>query len=126
MESAMTSASENFRANDDIDFLRLAATRMRLPGALVLGQRVVADEGFSLEEDRERGVILLKDNNGGGTTTISCTCALEGGGCTPVIVNPGEIDEYAVCVTDSGCGSSGLFCFIDFDFGGGLKIQVRM
>jgi hypothetical protein len=123
----MTSSSQERRADDDTDFLRLAATRMRLPGASVLGQRVVPDEGFSLAEDKEKGVIFLKDNNGGGgTTTISCTCALEGGGCTPVIVNPGEIDEYAVCLVGSGCGTSGLFCFMDFDFGGGIKLQVRM
>ena len=122
----MTTPSEHVRITDNIDFLRLAATRIRLPGASILGSRLVPDEGFSLEEDRENGVVLLKGRNGGNIMTVSCSCALEGGGCTVVIINPGEIDEYAVCLPDPNCGTSGLLCFMDFNFRGELRLQVRM
>ena len=124
----MTTPSRNMRVGDDLEFLRLAATRIRFPGASILGSKVVPDEGFSLQEDKARsGVIFLRnDGGGGGGASISCSCALEGGGCAPVILDPGGIGESAVCIPDGGCGTSGLFCFMDFDFGGGLTLQVRM
>lgn len=124
----MSTPSRNMRVGDDPEFLRLAATRIRLPGASILGPRVVPDEGFSLHENEdEPGVVFLRnDGGGGGGASISCSCALEGGGCTPVIIDAGGIGESAVCLPDEGCGKSGLFCFMDFTFGGGLTLQVRM
>jgi hypothetical protein len=122
----MATPSEHVRVSDNIDFLRLAATRIRLPGASILGNRLVPDEGFSLEEDKENGVILLKSKDGGSRLMLACTCAIEGGGCVPVILDPGDVDESAICLSDGTCDEYGYLCFMEINFGGGLKIQVRM
>jgi hypothetical protein len=122
----MAKSTSKGRDPDDSDYLRLAATRLTVPGASVRGRRLFPDDGYVLEEDREQGVIFLKDQGGGPGVSISCECGLEGGGCVPIVINPGDIDEYGACVPESGCGSSGLFCFMGFDFGGGLAVKVQM
>jgi hypothetical protein len=119
------SLSSTRHDRDDTEFLRLAATRLILPGASIQERRLVPDEGYSLEQDGEQGVIFLK-TGGVGTTTISCQCGLEGGGCKAIVVGEGDIGEYGACVPDSGCGSSGLFCFMSLDFGGGLAVQIKV
>jgi hypothetical protein len=110
----------------EFDFLSVAATRLSFPGAKVQGRRVIADPGFTFEEDSDGKTIFLRNNGGGTEAGITCECALEGGGCTPVILNPGDIDESAVCLPDGGCGSSGLFCFMDFAFSTGTTLRFRM
>ena len=114
------------RDRDDIEFMRLAATRLVVPGASLQERRLIPDAGYTLEEDRKQGVIYLKAGSGGSPTTISCECGLEGGGCVPIVVNPGDIDEYGACIPDQGCGSSGLFCFMGFDFGGGIAVKIKV
>ncbi len=113
----------------DEKFLSLAATRLSFTGGTIQERRLIPAEGYSLEENPDTpGSVMLRRRAGGagGGISVSCTCGLEGGGCVPVIINPGSPDEYAVCLPDTGCGSSGLFCFMDFDFGGGLRLRFKM
>jgi hypothetical protein len=114
-------------SKEDLDFLKLAATRFAFTGAKVQGGRLIPDPDYRLVRGTKRNTILLRRRAGGGPgVTIGCECGLEGGGCTLVIINPGDIDEYAVCIPESGCGKSGLFCFMDFGFAGGLKVRLAM
>lgn len=112
----------------DPDFLELAATTFAFEGAKVKGRRLVPNDGYCFERDpKNRDSIALQRRAGGGPgVSVSCSCGLEGGGCTLIIVNEGEIGEYAVCMPDGGCGTSGLFCFMGFGFSGGLRLAVRM
>lgn len=113
-------------ARDDIEYLRLTATRVSFEGASIQGRRLVPDEGFTLAEDRERRVAYLRTRGGDLQATISCSCALQGGSCDVAVVNPGAIDEYAVCVPLVDCGDSGLFCFIDTAFVSGPTVRIQM
>ena len=109
------------------EFLSLAATRIAFDGARIQGRRLVPDDDHVLEQGPDKQTLMLRPRAPGGTgVTITCDCALEGGGCTPIIVEPGSPDEYGACVPDSGCGSTGLFCFMDFGFAGGLRLRIAM
>lgn len=112
--------------NADREFLLLAGTRAVLPGARVIGRRLVPDEGHRFEKNPKTKTVILMKDNGTSVGSVGCECGLEGGGCDLVIINPGDIDEYAACVPGSGCGSSGLFCFMDFNFAGGLSFKLAM
>jgi hypothetical protein len=110
------------------DFLSIAATRLSFDGAKIQARRLIPDDDHVLEPGRDEKTITLRMRDGGGGpgVTISCDCAVEGGSCVPVIMNPGGPDEYGVCSPDSGCGSSGLLCFMDFSLSAGTRLRVKM
>lgn len=122
----MTASSADGPTRDDIQYLRLTATRASFDGASIKGRRLVPDEGFTLSEDPERRVLYLQTRGGDLQATISCSCALQGGACDVAVVNPGEIDEYAYCVPVVECGDSGLFCFIEAAFASGPTLKIQM
>jgi hypothetical protein len=108
------------------EYLTLAATRLVFPGGRIIGRRLIPDKGFRLVQDpKTRSVKLMKDD-GTGVGGLVCECGLEGGGCDIAILNPGDIDESAVCVPVDKCGSSGLFCFMGLTFAGGLSLKFAM
>jgi hypothetical protein len=115
------------KKRNDEEFLSLAATSVILPGARVQGRRLVPDRGYRLEQGPDKNTIILLDNNGNDVGGVSCECGLQGGGCATAIINPGEIDEYAVCIPEEGCGTSGLFCFMGFTPAGGqFTLKFKM
>lgn len=111
----------------DRDFLSVAATRVSFDGARIQARRLIPDDDHVLEPGPDEKTIMLRMRDGGGGpgVAITCDCAAEGGSCVPVIINPGP-DEYGVCLPDSGCGTSGLLCFMDFGLSAGTRLRVMM
>lgn len=112
--------------DDDVNraFLSIAATRISFTGGTVVERRLLHDTGYTFEPGEK--AVALKNRSGGTTATITCECALEGGNCGVAIFNPGGPDEFAACVPDQGCGSSGLFCFMQVAFGVGVTLRFKM
>jgi hypothetical protein len=114
------------RRKRDFKFLSRAATRLSFTGAMVQGRRLIPDTGFTFEATPDKKVVLLKKRRGRDIAAIECECGLEGGNCRPAILDSGEIGEYLACIPDSGCGTSGLFCFLRLEFPSGLILRFQM
>jgi hypothetical protein len=113
--------------HDRSEFLELAATRLSFDGAKVQGRQLIADEGYVLEQSPDdKNAVVLRRNDGpfDPDAMVRCVCGLEGGSCSIMIIS-GDRDR-AVCLPNEECGSSGLFCFMELAFRGGLKMNIMM
>lgn len=109
------------------ELLRQAGTRLSFRGGEVIGRRLIPESGYTVESGDDQNIAMLKDNGGGTTATVTCDCGLEGGNCVPVTMEPEDgFGKTLTCLPDEGCGSSGLFCFMEVSFTGGQRLEFKM